>query len=183
MVKIRLTRMGKKKSPFYRIVVADVRAPRDGRFIEQLGTYDTRTNPPTIIFDVEKAKEWISKGAQPTDVVAAILGKAENPKTNKATDYSNKISKKAQAKEDLANAPAEEAPAEEAPVAEDAPVEVPTEEVVAEVPVEEAPIEEAPVEETVAEEVPAEEPVNEEIPAEKPAKKAKKETPAEETAE
>ena len=146
MVKIRLTRMGKKRSPFYRIIVADVRSPRDGKFIEQLGTYDTRTNPPTIEFDVAKAKDWIAKGAQPTDVVASILAKAENPKTNKATDYSNKISKKAQAKKNLASQPKEE------PVAEEAPVE----EVAAEAPAEETPVAETPAEEPAKEEAPTE---------------------------
>ena len=74
-VKIRLRRMGAKKSPFYRIVVADSRFPRDGRFIEEIGYYNPITNPADIKIDAEKAKKWISNGAQPTDTVRAILKK------------------------------------------------------------------------------------------------------------
>ncbi len=74
-VKIRLKRMGKKKAPFYRIVVADSRAPRDGRFIEELGYYNPMTDPVDIKVDGEKAKKWIANGAQPTDTVRAILKK------------------------------------------------------------------------------------------------------------
>ncbi len=76
MVKIRLRRMGAKKAPFYRIVVADSRYPRDGRFIEELGTYDPRTEPSTVKIDGDKAKEWIRNGAQPTDTVKALLKNA-----------------------------------------------------------------------------------------------------------
>lgn len=76
MVKIRLRRMGAKKAPFYRIVVADSRSPRDGRCIEEIGTYDPLTNPGTVKVDVEKAQEWMKKGAQPTDTVKALLKKA-----------------------------------------------------------------------------------------------------------
>ena len=76
MVKIRLRRMGAKKAPFYRVVVADSRYPRDGRFIEELGTYDPCKDPAEIKIDVEKANEWIRKGAQPTDVVKSLLKKA-----------------------------------------------------------------------------------------------------------
>ena len=72
-VKIRLRRMGAKKAPFYRIVVADSRYPRDGRFIEDIGYYNPMTNPADIKLDAEKAKQWISNGAQPTDTVKAIL--------------------------------------------------------------------------------------------------------------
>ena len=75
-VKIRLRRMGAKKAPFYRIVVADSRYPRDGRFIEEIGTYDTMKEPAEIKVDVEKAQQWIKNGAQPTDTVKAILKKA-----------------------------------------------------------------------------------------------------------
>ncbi|MBQ7645681.1 MAG: 30S ribosomal protein S16 [Clostridia bacterium] len=74
-VKIRLRRMGAKKSPFYRIVVADSRYPRDGRFIEEIGYYNPVTEPADIKVDVDKAKKWISNGAQPTDTVRAILKK------------------------------------------------------------------------------------------------------------
>lgn len=72
-VKIRLRRMGAKKAPFYRIVVADSRYPRDGRFIEELGYYDPTKEPTVLKVDAEKAKSWIEKGAQPTDTVKAIL--------------------------------------------------------------------------------------------------------------
>ena len=75
-VKIRLRRMGAKKAPFYRIVVADSRYPRDGRFIEEIGTYNTTKNPADIKVDVEKAQQWIKNGAQPTDTVKAILKKS-----------------------------------------------------------------------------------------------------------
>ena len=75
-VKIRLRRMGAKKAPFYRIVVADARYPRDGRFIEEIGIYDPMTEPTTIKVDAEKAKQWIANGAQPTDTVKALLKKS-----------------------------------------------------------------------------------------------------------
>jgi small subunit ribosomal protein S16 len=76
MVKIRLRRMGAKKSPFYRIVVADSRYPRDGRFIEEIGTYDPRVNPAAIQVDADRAQAWIKTGAQPTETVKALLKKA-----------------------------------------------------------------------------------------------------------
>ena len=76
MVKIRLRRMGKKKSPFYRIVVADSRYPRDGRFIEELGFYDPMKNPVEIKVDADKAKDWLAKGAQPTETVKSLLKKS-----------------------------------------------------------------------------------------------------------
>ena len=72
-VKIRLRRMGAKKTPFYRIVVADSRYPRDGRFIEELGYYDPTKEPSVVKVDTEKAKKWIANGAQPTDTVKKIL--------------------------------------------------------------------------------------------------------------
>ena len=72
-VKIRLRRMGAKKSPFYRVVVADSRYPRDGRFIEQVGTYNPLTDPATVDFDTEKVEKWIANGAQPTDTVKRLL--------------------------------------------------------------------------------------------------------------
>ena len=74
-VKIRLRRMGQKKAPFYRIVVADSRSPRNGRFIEQLGHYNPMTNPAEVEIDAEKAAKWIKNGAQPTDTVRALLKK------------------------------------------------------------------------------------------------------------
>jgi small subunit ribosomal protein S16 len=76
MVKIRLRRMGAKKNPFYRIVVADSRYPRDGRFIEELGTYNPLADPADIKVDGERALNWIKTGAQPTDTVKALLKKA-----------------------------------------------------------------------------------------------------------
>ena len=74
-VKIRLRRMGAKKAPFYRIVVADSRYPRDGRFIEEIGYVNQLTNPPDVKLDAEKAAQWIKNGAQPTDTVKDILKK------------------------------------------------------------------------------------------------------------
>ena len=74
-VKIRLRRMGARKAPFYRLVVADSRYPRDGRFIEELGYYDPTKEPSLVKVDDEKVKSWIAKGAQPTDTVKAILKK------------------------------------------------------------------------------------------------------------
>ena len=76
MVKIRLRRMGAKKAPYYRIVVADARSPRDGRCIEEIGTYNPLTNPATITVDAEKTQTWIKNGAQPTDTVRGLLKKA-----------------------------------------------------------------------------------------------------------
>lgn len=72
-VKIRLKRMGQKKAPFYRIVVADSRSPRDGRFIEEIGTYDPNLEPSAIKVDEETAKKWLNNGAQPTEVVGKIF--------------------------------------------------------------------------------------------------------------
>ena len=74
-VKIRLRGMGQKKAPFYRIVVADSRYPRDGRFIEQLGHYNPMTDPAEVVIDAEKAAQWIKNGAQPTETVRALLKK------------------------------------------------------------------------------------------------------------
>ena len=76
MVKIRLRRMGAKKAPYYRIVVADARAPRDCRCIEEIGTYNPLTEPAVITVDAEKAQTWIKNGAQPTDTVRGLLKKA-----------------------------------------------------------------------------------------------------------
>ncbi len=76
-VKIRLRRMGAKKAPFYRIVVADSRFPRDGRFIEELGYYDPMKKPAEVKVDAEKVQTWIKNGAQPTDTVKALLKKNE----------------------------------------------------------------------------------------------------------
>ncbi len=77
MVKIRLQRFGKKKSPFYHIVVADSKSPRDGRIIEQIGTYNPMTDPSTIVLDKEKLATWIKNGAKPTDTVKTLIEKAK----------------------------------------------------------------------------------------------------------
>lgn len=73
MVKIRLRRLGAKKAPFYRVVVADSRFPRDGRFIEEIGTYNPLTDPAEIKIDTDRALEWMKNGAQPTDTVKSLL--------------------------------------------------------------------------------------------------------------
>jgi small subunit ribosomal protein S16 len=151
-VKIRLMRVGKKKQPTYRVVVADSRSPRDGRFIEILGQYAPRAEPSVVSIDGDRALAWIEKGAQPTEQVGKLLeisGVWEQyrvkhgapataaPKARAAAEpAAPKISAKAAAKaaappaEPVAEVPAEAAPVEEAP-AEEAPVE-------------EAPVEEAP---------------------------------------
>ena len=95
MVKIRLTRLGDHKSPFYRIAVADSRAPRDGRFIDLLGTYDPHLDDGVKV-DVDKAKSWIAKGAQPTDTVRSILVDAGVIETKKSTQKT-KVDKKKKA--------------------------------------------------------------------------------------
>ncbi|MDP2400856.1 MAG: 30S ribosomal protein S16 [Actinomycetota bacterium] len=136
-VKIRLARAGAKKAPFYRIVAADSRSPRDGRFIEILGRYNPRTEPSTIELDVEKVDAWIAKGAQMTETAEKLYKIAKSPETA-APAKSVKLSKKAQEKA--------KAEAEAAAKAAAAPVEVPAEE-----PAEAAVEEEAPVEEPAAE--------------------------------
>src|SRR5687768_7746228 len=158
-VKIRLRRMGAKKSPFYRIVVADARSPRDGRFIESIGHYDPRSNPLAYTLDQEKAKAWLQKGAQPTEAVARVLykfGLVERPWKEDAPPKEEKLSKKAAAKAGAAPAPAPAAAA----VAE-APAEEPS---AAEAPVEEAAAAEAPVEEPAAAEPAGDEPADAEKP-------------------
>ena len=76
-VKMRLRRMGQKKAPFYRVVVADERSPRDGKFIDEIGYYNPLTNPADIKIDAEKAKKWLDNGAQPTETVKSLLKKSE----------------------------------------------------------------------------------------------------------
>ena len=76
-VKIRLRRMGAKKAPFYRVVVADSRSPRDGRFIEEIGYYNPMTNPAEVKINAEKAEAWLKNGAQPTETVKTLLKKSE----------------------------------------------------------------------------------------------------------
>ena len=156
-LKIRLARGGAKKRPFYRIVVADVRAPRDGRFVEKIGTFNPllpKDHESRVVLDLDRAKHWLSVGAKPTDRVlrfldAAGLEKREarnNPQKalpgrkrqereeDERRAEADAAEAEAKAKEEAAEAPAEEAPAEEAP-AEEAPAE--------EAPAEEAPAEEA----------------------------------------
>lgn len=120
-VKIRLARAGAKKAPFYRVVAADSRAPRDGRFIEILGRYNPRTDPSTIELDVEKIDAWIAKGATPSETVAKLIAIAKNPEAQ-APAKTEALSKKAQAKaaEEAAAKAAEEAaaPADEAAAAD-----------------------------------------------------------------
>ena len=77
MVKIRLRRMGAKKAPYYRVVVADSRYPRDGRFIEEIGVYDPTVNPAKVEINADRAREWIKTGAQPTETVRALLKKVD----------------------------------------------------------------------------------------------------------
>ena len=162
-MKIRLARGGSKKRPFYRIVAADSRMPRDGRFIEKLGTYNPllpKDSEERVKMDMERVKYWMDQGAQPTDRIsrfleaAGVVDKKErnNPQKGepgqKAKDRAEEKAEKAAAAEEAAAAPAEE---------------------------------EAPVEEAAAEEAPAEEAAAEEAPAEEAA--AEEEAPAEEEAE
>ncbi len=155
-VKIRLARAGAKKAPFYRVVAADSRAPRDGRFIEILGRYNPRTHPSTIEMDVEKIDAWIAKGAQLSETVAKLLVIAKNPEAAAPAKESG-LSKKAQAKAEAdAKAAAEAAEAAAKAAAEPEVVAEPEAEVVAEVEETaeaEAPeAEEAAVEETASDE-------------------------------
>ena len=106
-LKIRLARHGSHKRPYYRVVVADARAPRDGRFVDQVGRYNPLTNPKVISLDTEKINDWISKGAQPTDAVKALMRAAE---AGEKTETVVKKSKKQLAKEaEAAKKAAEEA--------------------------------------------------------------------------
>ena len=151
-VKIRLARGGSKKRPYYRIVVADIRAPRDGKYIERVGSYNPllpKDHEDRIKLDIEKIKEWLSKGAKPTDRVARFLD-AEGILKREPRNNPQKAIPKKEPEEAKEEAPAEEAkeeaPAEEAP-AEEAKEEAPAEEAPAEEAKEEAPAEEAPAEE------------------------------------
>ncbi|NCG11548.1 MAG: 30S ribosomal protein S16, partial [Alphaproteobacteria bacterium] len=175
-LKIRMSRGGAKKRPYYRIVVADSRMPRDGRFIERVGIYNPllpKDNTERLQLELDRIKHWLEKGAKPSDRVARFLDEAgmwkrterNNPqKAVPGVKAQERLTAKQEAEEAAkeaekaaAEAPAEEAPAEEAP-AEEAPAE--------EAPAEEAPAEEAPAEEAPAEEAPAEEAPAEEAPAE-----------------
>lgn len=143
MIRIRLKRIGKKRTPFYRVVVADKPDKRDGRFIENLGSYDPHANPPSVIIDADKVKAWLAKGAQPSESAAKILvragvmekaaprpkaklevkraeqAKAAEARAKVRADEAEKAAKAeaaaaAKAAEDAAKAEAEAAPAEEA---------------------------------------------------------------------
>ena len=165
-LKIRMSRGGSKKRPFYRIVVADSRMPRDGRFIEKLGTYNPllpKDDETRLSFDLERAKHWLDQGAKPSDRIARFLDDAglwkrepgNNPQKGqpgkKALERIAEAEEAAAAAEEAAKQAAEDAAAEAAAAAaaEEAPAE--------EAPAEEAPAEEAPAEEAPAEEAPAEE--------------------------
>ena len=166
-LKIRLSRAGSKKRPVYRVVIADSRSPRDGKFIEKVGLYNPllkKDDDKRIQLDIEAIKNWISKGAKPTDKVARFLGAAgviampaqgNNPK--KAMPKKKAQERLAAAKEAEA-APAEAAPAENAPAEEAAPAEA--------APAEDAPAEDAPAEDAPAEAAPAEDAPAEEAPTE-----------------
>ncbi len=155
MVKIRLRRMGAKKHPFYRIVVADERCARDGRFIEAIGTYDPNQDPPEIKVKNDRVEHWLGVGAQPSDTargllkVAGFLG-GVTPKAEKPAEPK----KKGKAKAAAAEAAKAEEPKAEAPAA---PAETP-----AEAPAEETPVAEGGSDAPAAEEAPAEEPAAEE---------------------
>jgi small subunit ribosomal protein S16 len=190
MLKIRLARGGAKKRPYYSIVVADSHSPRDGRFIEKVGSYNPllkKDDPNRVVLKVERIQEWIGKGAQPTDRVARELGKLDlvkwehgnNPNKGqpgakakeRAGERAQREADRAAALEEARNnpppAPEPEPVVEEAPAAEAAPAE----ETVAEA----TPAAEAPADEPAAEAAPAEEPAAEpvaEAPAEAPAAEA-----------
>ncbi|MCI0898914.1 MAG: 30S ribosomal protein S16 [Chloroflexi bacterium] len=156
MIRIRLARVGKKGRPSYRIVVAEVTAPRDGSYLEWIGNYDPMADPPAVTLKNERAAHWLSMGAIPSDAVSRILAKSglmERTETFKTgAKQSRGEPSTGGAPAAVAEAPAEEAPADEAP-AEEAPE--------AEAPAEEAPAEEAPAEETPEEEAPADEAADE----------------------
>ena len=159
MIRIRLARVGKKGRPSYRIVVADINAPRDGSYLEWIGNYDPMHNPPAVTLKTERAAHWLSMGAIPSDAVARIMdanGLMERTPTQKtATKKSGEEESSAPA---AVAAPAPESAADEAPEDEAAPVEAPVDEAPAE--------EEALAEEPAAEEEPEAE---EEVPADEEA--------------
>ena len=186
-VSIRLSRGGSKKRPYYRIVVADARSPRDGNFIERLGSYNpllAKDDANRVVLNVERAKHWLSVGAQPTDRVARFLdvagvreraarnnptkGKPGEKALERVEEQEKKAAEAAEAAAAAAAAPAPE-PVVEETVAEEAPVEAPVAE---EAPAAEVAAEEAPAEQAQAEEVPAEEAPAEEAPVEVVAEEA-----------
>ena len=134
MVKLRLMRIGKKKQPFYRVVAADARSPRNGRFIEIVGTYDPRAEPSAITIDNDKAVGWLRKGAQPTERVEKLLRISgawdafHGLPAGSSVTAPPPVKAAAPAPAPAAEAPAAEAPAEEAPAAEAPAAEAPDEE-------------------------------------------------------
>ena len=175
-LKIRLSRGGSKKRPFYRIVVAEAAAPRDGRYVERIGHYNpmvAKDNDQRLVVDGERVKHWMGLGAKPTERVQKLLASLSLSAPVEMRDQPKKSApgKKRAEREAEATAAAEAAAAEAAAAAEEAAAE-------AEAPAEEAPAEEAPAEEAVAEEVPAEEAVAEEAPAEEAAADEEKQAEA-----
>lgn len=164
--KIRLARHGAKKAPFYRVVVADSRARRDGRFLEMVGRYNPRTNPSTVELNLERIDYWLETGAQPTDAVVNLIAIARGEKV--MPEAKGKLSKKAvaraKAEAEAAVKAAEEAAAA-AKAAEEAAAKAAEEAAAAEAEAAAAPAEEAVADEAPAE-APADEPVAEEAPAE-----------------
>src|SRR6187399_945003 len=194
-VAIRLSRGGSKKRPYYRIVVSNSRSARDGKYLEQIGTYNpllAKDDTNRVKLDEDRARYWLGVGAQATDRVARFLD-AAGVKERAARNNPNKAEPGEKAKERLEERAAKAAAAEEAakeaanapvveevvvePAAEEVVAEAPAEEVTAEAPAEEAATEEAPAAEAAAEEAPAEEAAAEEAPA---AEAATDEAPAEE---
>ena len=162
MNRIRLARVGKKGHPSYRIVVADVTAPRDGAYLEWIGNYDPMADPPTVTLKTERAAHWLSMGAIPSDAVARILdqnGLMERTHTHKNSTKGSGEEETTGGAPAAVAAPAAEAPSDDAPVDEAPAEEAPADEAAAE---DEAPAEE----EAAAEEAPAEEPAAEEEAAE-----------------
>ncbi len=174
-LRIRLARGGAKKRPFYRIVIADSRSPRDGRFIEKIGTYNPmvpRDHPERLNLNQERAKHWLSVGATPSDRVARFLGQVELMPVPAIPQQTKKNQPKAKAQERMKEAEEAKQKAAEAPAAEEPAAEA-------------APAEEAPAEEAApaAEDVPAEDAPAEELAAEAAEAPAEEEAPAKAAAE
>ena len=182
-LKIRLARGGAKKRPYYRIVIADSRSPRDGRFIERVGTYNPmvpRDHPERVRANAERVQHWLSVGARPSDRVQRLFAQLELMEAPKIPEQTKQHLPKAKAQERLREAEEAKQSAAEAAEQEAAAEEAPVEQVAAEeVPAEEAPAEEAPAEQAAAEQAPAEEAPAEEAPAEQAAAEP---APAEEAA-